>query len=127
MPRSPKLSKGEAAKLTKVHGRALQKASDATADAADKVDALRTKKQATQDEVQRLRGHLSALDDKLKAHPLTQKRADKREEVAISKSQLQDIVNELAQAKASLEERLLARDGKVSALKIELAEDDDSE
>ena len=105
----------------------MQKASDAVADAADKVDALKTKKRAKQDEVQRLRGHLSAIDEKLKMHPLTQKRADKSEEVAISKNELQDVIDELARAKASLEERLLARDGKVSALKIELAEDDDSE
>ena len=127
MPRSPKLSKGEAAKLTKVQGRGLQKASDAAADAADKVDVLKTKKRAKQDEVQRLRGHLSALDDKLEAHPLTQKRADKSEEVAVSKSELQDIVDKLAQAKASLEKRLRARDGATAALKTELAEDDDSE
>ena len=125
MPRSPKLTKGETAKLTKVQGRGLQKASDAAADATDKVDALNTKKRAKQDEVQRLRGHLSALDDKLKAHPLTQKRADKSEEVAISKSELQDIVDELAQAKASLEKRLRARDSAVAALKTGLAEDDD--
>ena len=60
-------------------------------------------------------------------HPLTQKRADKSEEIAISKSELQDVIEELSRAKASLEEKLLARDGKVSALKIELAEDDNSE
>ena len=106
MPRSPKFTKGEAAKLTKVQGRGLQKASDAAADAADKVDVLKTNKRAKQDEVQRLRGHLSALDDKLEAHPLTQKRADKSEEVAISKSELQDVIDELARAKASLEEEL---------------------
>ena len=127
MPRSPKLTQGETAKLTKVQGRGLQKASDAVADAADKVDALKTKKRAKQDEVQRLRGHLSAIDEKLKMHPLTQKRADKSGDVAISKKELQDVIEELARAKASLEEKLLARDGKGSALKTELAEDDDSE
>ena len=58
---------------------------------------------------------------------MTQKWADKSEEVAISKSELQDIVDELAQAKASLEKRLRARDGVVAALKTDLAEDDDSE
>ena len=108
-------------------GPGLQKASDAAADAADKVDALKTNKRTKQDEVQRLRGHLSALDDKLEAHPLTQKRADKSEEVAISKSELQDIVDELAQAKASLEKRLRARDSAVAALKTGLAEDDDDD
>ena len=127
MPRSPKLTQGETSKLTKVQGRGLKKVSDAVADAADKVDELKTKKRAKQEEVQRLRGHLSAIDDKLKVHPLTQKRADKSEEIAISKSELQDVIEELSRAKASLEEKLLARDGKVSALKIELAEDDDSE
>jgi DNA-directed RNA polymerase alpha subunit len=127
MPRSPKLTQGETAQLTKVQGRGLQKASDAVADAADKVDALKTKKRSKQEEVQRLRGHLSAIDEKLTMHPLTQKRADKSEEIAISKSELQDVIDELARAKASLEEKLLARDDKVSALKIELAEDDDSE
>ena len=105
----------------------MQKASDAVADAADKVDALKTKKRTKLEEVQRLRGHLCSIDEKLKVHPLTQKRADKSEEVAISKSELQDVIEELSHAKASLEEKLLARDGKVSALKIELAEDDDSE
>ena len=124
MPRSPKLTQGETAKLTKVQGRGLQKASDAVADAADKVDALKTKKRTEQDEVQRLRGHLSAIDEKLKAHPLAKKRADKCEEVAISKSELQNIVDELAQAKASLEEKLRAKDGAVAALKTDLAEDD---
>ena len=54
MPRSPKLTKGKAAKLTEVQGRGLQKASDAAADAADKVDALKTHKRAKQDKVQRL-------------------------------------------------------------------------
>ena len=58
---------------------------------------------------------------------MMQKQADKSEEVAISKSELQDIVDKLAQAKASLEERLRARDGATAALKTELAEDDDSE
>ena len=56
-----------------------------------------------------------------------QKRADKSEEVSISMSELQDIVDKLAQAKASLEKRLRARDGATAALKTELAEDDDSE
>ena len=127
MPRSPKLTQGETSKLTKVQDRGLKKVSDAVADAADKVDDLKTKKRTKQDKVQRLRGHLSAIDEKLKMHPLTQKRADKSEEVAISKSELQDVIEELSRAKASLEEKLLARDGRVSALKIELADDDDSE
>ena len=70
---------------------------------------------------------MSAIDEKLKAHPLTQKRADKSEEVAISKSQLQDIVDELAQAKASLEERLRAKDAAVGALKTDLGGDDDDD
>ena len=105
----------------------MQKASDAVANAADKVDALKTKKRTKQAEVQRLRGHLSTIDDKLKAHPLTQKRADKSEEVAISKSELQNIIDELAQAKASLEEKLRAKNDAVAALKADLAEDDDSE
>ena len=124
MPRSPKLSKGEKAKLTKVQGRGLQKVSDSAADATDRVDALKTKKRAKREEVQRLRGHLSALDDKVKAHPLTQKRADKCEEVAISKSELQAIVDELAQAKASLEDRLRVRDDAIDAVKTDLADDD---
>ena len=127
MPRSPKLTKGETAKLAKVQGRGLQKASDAVADATDKVDALRTKKRTKQEEVQRLRGHLSAIDEKLKVHPLAQKRADKSEEIAISKSELQDVIDELARAKASLEEKLRAKDDAVTALKVDLAEDDDSE
>ena len=127
MPRSPKLTQGETSKLTKVQDRGLKKVSDAVADAADKVDDLKTKKRTKQDKVQRLRGHLSAIDEKLKMHPLTQKRADKSEEVAISKSELQDVIEEFSRAKASLEEKLLARDGRMSALKIELAEDDDSE
>ena len=116
MPRSPKLTKGETAKLTKVQGRGLQKASGAATDAAERVDALKSETQAKREEVQRLRGHLTALDGKLKAHPLAKKRADKCEEVAISKSELRDIVDELAEAKARLEERLRARDGAVAAL-----------
>ena len=127
MQRGPKLTKGEKAKLTKVQGRVLQKVSDSAADATDRVNALKTKKRAKREEVQRLRGHLSALDDKVKAHPLTQKRADKCEEVAISKSELRDIVDELAEAKARLEERLRARDGAVAALKTDLADDDDDD
>ena len=124
MPRSPKLTKGETAKLTKVQGRGLQKVSDSAADATDRVAALKSTKRAKREEVQRLRGHLSALDDKVKAHPLTQKRADKCEEVAISKSELQAIVDELAQAKASLEDRLRVRDDAIDAVKTDLADDD---
>ena len=127
MPRSPKLTQGETSMLTKVQGRDLKKVSDAVADAADKVDELKTKKRAKQDKVQRLRGHLSAIDEKLKAHPLTRKRAEKSEEVALSKGELQKIIDELAQAKASLEEKLRAKNDAVAALKADLAQDDDSE
>ncbi len=74
--------------------------------------------------MQRLRGHLSALDDKLKAHPLTQKRADKCEEIAMSKLQLQVVIDELADAKASLEAKLRMRDDAADALKMDLAEKD---
>ena len=106
MPRSPqKTHQRRKDKLKKVQGRGLQKASKAVSDAADRVDALKTKKRAQQEELQTLRGHLSAIDDKLKAHPLTQKRADKGKEVAISKSELKNIIYELAQAKASLEKK----------------------
>ena len=127
MPRSPKLTKGETAKMTRVQSRGVQKASDAVTNASDKVDALKMKKRAKQEEVQHLRGHLSAIDEKLKAHPLTQKRAEKSEEVALSKGELQKIIDELAQAKASLEEKLRAKDDAVALLKTELRGEDDED
>ena len=128
MPRSQKkLTKGEKDKLKKVQGRGLQKASKAVSDAADRVDALKTKKRAQQEELQTLRGHLSAIDVKLKAHPLTQKRADKSDEVAISKIELKNIIDELAQAKASLEEKLRAQNDAVALLKTDLQERDDDD
>ena len=73
MPRSPKLTKGETAKLTKVQNRGLQKASDAVADAADKVDALKTKKRAKHEEVQRWGCH--ALERHCFHHPALREQA----------------------------------------------------
>ena len=84
------------------------------------MEALKSQKRLQRQEVQRLRGHLGDLKcaEKrgpcraltLKARPMSQKRADKCREIEISKFQLQAIVDELADATASLEATLRHKD-----------------
>ena len=72
-----------------------------------------------------LNADLADIDDSLSKHPLVAKRGAKKQEINIAKADLQEIVQELGDAKARLEAKLQSKHAVVSALKGELQDDDD--
>ena len=100
--------------LTKAKRRELQKVTRRAADAKKRVEALQSQKRATQEEVRRLRSHLGARKCAEKFGPcrtlLLKSPPDKCEDINISKFKLQVIIDEFAEAQASLESILRVRD-----------------
>ena len=127
MPRtaSPKLTKSEASRLTGRQSAALKRTAASVDSAKTMVGALRAKKSAQQEAVQARRGHLAKLDSKLEAHPLTIKRGEKADEILVAKSELQDIVDQLARAQAQLEAKITKRNDTIVSLRSELTAGDD--
>ena len=127
MARSPKLTKGQQAQLSKRQSGKIQRASSKTQDAADNVSALKDQRDAKRGAVSSLKDGLHSFEEKLAGHPLTQKVNAKRDEISIQRSALQSIVAELEDANGRLQKALAQRDDVVTAVKQELAPTDDDD
>ena len=109
---SPKLKKSEADRLTGRQQASLKRATASVGSAKNAVADLKSKKSAQQEAVNTLRGHLQKLDEKLEAHPLAKRRAEKADEILVAKSDLR--------AQAQLEDEIPGRNGTIVALQDEL-------
>ena len=95
--------------------------------ARNAVDTLKARKGMQQETTKALRGHLQKIDDKLSAHPLSQRRADKAEENNIAKTDLQRVLDDLARAQSLFEFKISKRDDALIAMQTELADDEDDD
>ena len=123
--KSPRLTKADAGKLSKPQQEKLQKALDSVTNAAGEADGIKAKREAHRKHINALHADLADIDDSLSKHPLLVKRGAKKQEISIAKAELQEIVQELADAKARLESKLQSKHAVASALKQELQDDDD--
>ena len=127
MARSPKLTKGQQAQLSKRQAGKVQRAADKAEDAANTVNALKTQRDQKRGAISSLKDGLRSLEEKLAGHPLTQKVNAKKDQIQIERSALQSIVAELDDAKGRLQKALAQRDDVVAAVKQELAPTDDDD
>ena len=131
MPRSPKLTKAETSTLTAAQRSKMARKAKSVETAADRVGMLRSTRDSKREDIGALRGHLNKIEAKLSAHPLSQQREAKRAEIEIARGDLQNIVDELAQAQALLQSKIDAKNQVTAALKQEassaLADDDSDE
>ena len=125
MARSPKLTKGQQAQLSKRQAGKVQRAADKAEDAANTVNALKTQRDQKRGAISSLKDGLHSLESKLAGHPLTQKVNAKKDQIQIERSALQSIVAELDDAKGRLQKALAQRDDVVSSVKQELIPADD--
>ena len=123
--KSPGLTKADAGKLSKRQQNRFQKALDSVTNAASDADGIKAKREAHREHIHALNADLADIDDSLSKHPLVVKRGAKKQEISIAKAELQEIVQELADAKARLESKLQSKHAVASALKQELQDDDD--
>ena len=101
----------------------MERTTSKAEEAADRVEALKSKRAAKRDSISSLKNGLSSLEEKLAGHPLTQKVGAKRDEIAIARSDLQSIVDELEEAKGRLQKALGQRGDIITTVKNELAPD----
>ena len=125
--KSPRLTKADAGKLSKRQQNKFQKALDSVTNAAGEADGIKAKREAHREHINALNADLADIDDSLSKHPLVVKRGAKKQEISIAKAELQEIVQELADAKARLESKLQSKHAVASALKQELQDDDDDD
>ena len=129
----PKLTKAQQGQLTKRQAGKVQKASTKVEQAKDAVAALTDQRSDQRGVVGALRDDLGGLEQKLAAHPLSQKVRDKKGAIEIARTQLEQIADDLADAKTRLQKALATRDHVVSSVKQELEpeepdeDDDDSD
>ena len=131
MPPS-KLTKAQQGQLTKRQAGRVQKASAKVEQAKDAVAALTDQRSNQRGVVGALRDDLGGLEQKLAAHPLSQKVRDKKGAIEIARTQLEQIADDLEDAKTRLQKALAQRDDVVTAVKQELEpqepeDDDDSD
>ena len=129
MARSPVLTKAQQTQLSRRQAGKVQRAASKAEGAADAVNAIKTKRDEKRGVISSLKDGLSTLEDKLAAHPLSQKVRDKKGAIEIARKELQSIVAELEDAKGRLQKALAQRDDVISAVQQELApaDDDDDE
>ena len=129
MPPS-KLTKAQQGQLTKRQAGRVQKASAKVEQAKDAVAALTDQRSNQRGVVGALRDDLGGLEQKLAAHPLSQKVRDKKGAIEIARTELEQIADDLADAKTRLQKALAKHDAVVSAVQKELEPDgvdDDSD
>ena len=129
MPRaaSPKISKADMGKLTGRQQAVLRRATASVESSKDAVRALRSQRNAHQENVKTLRGHLEKIDEKISAHPLVQKREGKLDEIRIAKQDLSAVLTDLARAQALLQSKINRRDDKIQEMRGELDDNDDGD
>ena len=121
--------------MTKRQATKVQKATAAAETAADSVTALKDVRNVKRGSLANLREDLGSLQQKLNAHPLSQKVRDKKADIEVCRTDLEAIVSDLDDARARLDKALAKRDAVVAAVQKELAppgddsedEDDDDE
>ena len=126
----PKLTKAEQEQLTRKQPGKIQRSAAKAEEATDRVQALKSKRDAQRDSISSLKDGLGSLEEKLANHPLTQKVKAKKDEISIARSDLQSIVVELEEAKDRLQKALGQRDDVITSVKKELEpyeETDDSD
>ena len=121
MHRSPKLIQSENKALTAAQRSKLARKAKSAEIAADRLGALRAKRDSKKEDISAMRGHLGKIEAKLSAHPLTQQKEAKREEIEIARGDLQNIVDELARAQALLQSKIDAKNQVTAELKQEAA------
>ena len=125
--RPSKLTKAQQAQLTKRQAARVQKSEDRVLKAKEDVAANAGQRDIQRRAVGALRKELGGLQQKLEAHPVSQKVRDKMEQIVVAKADLEAINGDLEDAKKRLE-KVLAQHGEViSATKRELEPDDDSD
>ena len=126
MPRAA-LSKADTSRLTGRQQASLRRATASVESQKDAVAALRSQRNAHQEHVKSLKGHLEKIDQKISEHPLLQKREGKLDEIRIAKQDLSAVLTDLARAQALLQSKINRRDDKIQEMRGELDDEDDGD
>ena len=125
---SSKLTKAQQGQLTKRQAGKVHNVSAKVEQAKDAVAALTDQRNNQRGVVGALRDDLGGLEQKLQqklaAHPLSQKVRDKKGAIEIARTELEQIADDLADAKTRLQKALAKHDAVVSAVQKELEPDD---
>ena len=89
---SSKLTKAQQQAMTKRQATKVQKATAAAETAADSVTALKDVRNVKRGSLANLREDLGSLQQKLNAHPLSQKVRDKKADIEVCRTELEAIV-----------------------------------
>ena len=123
--RSPRLTKKDRDRLTTRQAARLQKTSDSANDARSYADAMKLGASAQREHIKGLQAELAGIQDSLSKHPLLAKKAAKKEQISVAKSDLADIVQELNGARAKLQAKLDSKNAPVVAPKGRVHDDVD--
>ena len=103
--------------MTKRQATKVQKATAAAETAADSVTALKDVRNVKRGSLANLREDLGSLQQKLSAHPLSQKVRDKKTDIEVARAELETIASDLDDARTRLDKALAKRDAVVAAKK----------